>query len=115
MPRRLTFIALASCLLLSACGAWQAVSDTSASAYRAVFYKQVKVLNVDLSARASINPDEASRPCSVSVRVYQLKDRKLFDAATYEDLLKRDKTVLGRVLNKLNASLLQNGRSTRVG
>ena len=27
----------------------------------------------------------------------------------------REKSVLGRVLNKLNASLLQNGRSTRVG
>ena len=27
----------------------------------------------------------------------------------------REKAVLGRVLNKLNASLLQNGRSTRVG
>jgi type VI secretion system protein VasD len=109
MPRRLTFIALASCLLLSACGAWQAVSDTSASTYHAVFFKQVKVLNVDLSARASINPDEAGRPCSVSVRVYQLKDRKLFDAASYEDLLKRDKTVLAQDLQASLATVMNPG------
>ncbi len=109
MPRQLTFIALASCLLLSACGAWQAVSDTSTSAYHAVFYKQVKVLKVDLSARASINPDEASRPCSVSVRVYQLKDRKLFDAASYEDLLKRDKTVLAQDLQASLATVMNPG------
>jgi type VI secretion system protein VasD len=109
MTRRPTIIALASCLLLAACGAWQSVSDTSASAYHAVFYKQVKVLNVDLDARASINPDEASRPCSVSVRVYQLKDRKLFDAASYEDLLKRDKTVLAQDLQDSLAAVVNPG------
>ena len=88
MPIRLTTTVLAASLLLSACGAWQTVSDSTSSAYHAVFFKQVKVLKVDLTARASVNPDEAMRSTSVAVRVYQLKDRKLFDKASYDDLLK---------------------------
>lgn len=89
---------IAAVVLLSACGAWQSVSDASASAYRAVFFKQVKVLNVDFKARAALNPDESGRATSVAVRVYQLKDRKMFDGASYEDLLKNDKTVLAPIL-----------------
>jgi type VI secretion system protein VasD len=107
-----TFIATA--LLLSACGAWQAVSDSSASAYHAVFYKQVKVLNVDLTARASLNPDEAMRATSVAVRVYQLKDRKLFDQASYDDLLKNDKTVLAQDLQASIATVVNPGASASV-
>jgi type VI secretion system protein VasD len=114
MPNRLTLAAvttLASSLLLSACGAWQAVSDGTSSAYHAVFYKQVKTLNVDLSARASLNPDDADRSTSVAVRVYQLKDRKLFDAASYDDLLKNDKTVLAQDLQGSLATVLNPGAS----
>lgn len=102
---------ISSALLLSACGAWQAVSDTSSSAYHAVFFKQVKVLNVDLSARAELNPDDAGRPTSVAVRVYQLKDRKLFDGASYDDLLKSDRTVLAQDLQASMASVLNPGAS----
>ncbi|SAL33014.1 type VI secretion system lipoprotein TssJ [Caballeronia humi] len=89
------FIVVVVALALSACGAWQSVSDKTSDTYRAVFYKQVKTLNVDFTARASLNPDEADRPVSVAVRVYQLKDRKSFDAASYDDLLKNDRTALG--------------------
>ncbi|WP_321786101.1 type VI secretion system lipoprotein TssJ [Burkholderia pyrrocinia] len=94
MFNRMSAAAVAAALLLSGCGAWQTVSDASSNAYRAVFFKQVKVLNVDLAARAALNPDEAGRPTSVAVRVYQLKDRKAFDGASYDDLLKNDRTVL---------------------
>src|SRR5471032_7722 len=89
-----TVTAVVASMSLCACGAWQGVSDTSSSAYQAVFHKQVKILNVDLNARASLNPDEANRPVSVAVRVYQLKDRKSFDAASYNDLLKNERAVL---------------------
>jgi type VI secretion system protein VasD len=114
MPNRLTravTATLASSLLLSACGAWQAVSDGTLSAYHAVFYKQVKTLNVDLTARASLNPDDADRSTSVAVRVYQLKDRKLFDAASYDDLLKNDRTVLAQDLRASLATVVNPGAS----
>jgi type VI secretion system protein VasD len=111
MSTRLTATILASSLMLSACGAWQAVSDTTSGAYHAVFFKQVKVLNVDLTARASVNPDEAQRSTSVAVRVYQLKDRKLFDGASYDDLLKNDKTVLAQDLEASVATVVNPGAS----
>jgi type VI secretion system protein VasD len=106
MPIRLPTTVVAAGLLLSACGAWQTVSDSTANAYHAVFYKQVKVLSVDLTARASVNPDEAMRSTSVAVRVYQLKDRKLFDKASYDDLLKNDKTVLAQDLQASMATVV---------
>ncbi|WP_277396126.1 type VI secretion system lipoprotein TssJ [Burkholderia sp. Ac-20379] len=96
-------------VLLSGCGAWQAVSDASSSAYRATFFKQVKVLDVDLSARGALNPDDAGRPTAVAVRVYQLKDRKLFDGASYEDLLNNDRIVLAQDLQASLASVLNPG------
>lgn len=117
MPFRLnvtTLFAVAATLLVSACGAWQTVSDSTSSAYRAVFYKQVKVLNVDLTARASVNPDEAMRSTSVAVRVYQLKDRKIFDKASYDDLLKNDKTILAQDLQDSVATVVNPGASASV-
>ena len=113
-PITLTATLLATSLLLSACGAWQTVSDSTSSAYHAVFYKQVKVLNVDLTARASVNPDEAMRSTSVAVRVYQLKDRKLFDKASYDDLLKNDRTVLAQDLQDSMATVVNPGASASV-
>jgi type VI secretion system protein VasD len=109
MSIRFAISTVASVLLLSACGAWQTVSDASSSAYHAVFFKQVKVLNVDLSAREALNPDDAGRPTSVAVRVYQLKDRKMFDGASYDDLLKNDRTVLAQDLESSMASVLNPG------
>ena len=114
MSIRLTTILLAASLMLSACGAWQAVSDSTSSAYHVVFYKQVKVLNVDLTARAAVNPDQAMRSTSVTVRVYQLKDRKLFDKASYDDLLKNDKTVLAQDLQASIATVVNPGASASV-
>lgn len=111
MPIRLTLITLASTLMLSACGAWQTMSDASSSAYHAMFFKQVKVLNIDLSARDALNADDAGRPTSVAVRVYQLKDRKLFDQASYNDLLKNDRTVLAQDLRDSMAAVLNPGAS----
>jgi type VI secretion system protein VasD len=101
--------AVAASLILSACGAWQGVSDTSVGAYQAVFHKQVKVLNVDLNARASLNPDEGNRPVSVAVRVYQLKDRKSFDGASYNDLLKNERAILSTDLQDTTGAVVNPG------
>ncbi|ALS63579.1 type VI secretion system-associated lipoprotein [Pandoraea norimbergensis] len=80
--------------LLSGCGAWQSVANGTTDAFDAVFYKRVEVVKVDVTARESLNPDDAGRATSVTVRVYQLKDRKQFDATSYSDLLIQDRTVL---------------------
>lgn len=102
---------LASCALLSACGAWQTVSTATSNAYHATFYKKITALDVDLKARAMINPDELNRPYSVVVRVYQLKESKTFDAASYDDLLANDKTILAQDLQDLRGMVIYPGGS----
>ncbi|MDP9581638.1 UNVERIFIED_ORG: type VI secretion system protein VasD [Burkholderia contaminans] len=109
---RMSAATAAAVLLLSGCGAWQSVSDASSNAYRAVFFRQVKVLDVDLTARAALNPDDAGRPTSVAVRVCQLKDRKMFDAASYDDLLKNDRTVLAQDLQADMSATVSPGASS---
>ena len=96
-------------VLVSACGAWQSVSDGTAGAYNAVFHKTVKTLNVDLSARASLNSGSGEQPLSVAIRVYQLKDRKAFDAASYDDLLQNDRTVLAQDLQDTASAIVTPG------
>ncbi|WP_423369133.1 type VI secretion system lipoprotein TssJ [Burkholderia sp. LMG 32019] len=111
MFKRMSAATVAAALLLSGCGAWQSVSDASSNAYRALFFKQVKVLNVDLAARAALNPDEAGRAMSVAVRVYQLKDRKVFDGASYDDLMKSDRAVLAQDLQADMSTVVSPGAS----
>lgn len=111
MSIRFAMSTVVTALLLSACGAWQTVSDASSSAYHAVFFKEVNTLNVDLTAREALNPDEAGRPTSVAVRVYQLKDQTMFDGASYDDLLYNDRAVLAQDLRAGMASVLNPGAS----
>jgi type VI secretion system protein VasD len=111
MLKRYTAAGAALALLLSGCGAWQAVSDTSVDAYNAVFHKRVKVLDVDLTARAALNQDDAGRSTSVAVRVYQLSDRALFDGAPYEDLIRNDRTLLAQDLQASMAAVMNPGAS----
>ncbi|MFL9927190.1 type VI secretion system lipoprotein TssJ [Herbaspirillum lusitanum] len=99
--------AVCAASLLSGCGAWQAVSDTTVSVARSVFTKQVKVLNIDFKAREQLNPDDNQKSLSVVVRVYQLKDHKTFDSASYRDLLRNDKSILaGDLLDSRGLMLL---------
>lgn len=62
-----------------------------------MFYKKIKVLHLDFTAREALNTDSResnslSEP--VVIRVYQLKDRKTFDKMVYQQLLKEGDTVL---------------------
>lgn len=84
--------------VLSGCGLYQTVSDTSASIAKSVFYKQVKTLHLDFTGRAAMNTD--SRDMSglsvpTLVRVYQLRDDKTFAAASYDGLLSGGSAALG--------------------
>ncbi|ORC49960.1 type VI secretion system-associated lipoprotein [Burkholderia sp. A27] len=67
-----------------------------------------------VSLGAALNPDDANRPYSVAVRVYQLKDRKRFDAASYDDLLKNDQTVLADDLQASIATVVNPGPAASV-
>lgn len=82
---------------LAGCGVTQSITDGTKSAFNAVFYKKIKVLNLDFTAREALNTDSResnslSEP--VIIRVYQLKDRKIFDKTVYQQLLKDGETIL---------------------
>lgn len=84
-------------LLLSGCGLWQKVTDSTGTAVKSVFYKQIKTLHLDFTARTALNTDSreqqsASQP--VMVRVYQLKDDKIFSQMVYEQLVSDGDNVL---------------------
>lgn len=83
---------------LSGCGLTQSVSDGTRSAVSSLFYKKIKVLHLDVTAREALNTDTRenhSSPQSVVIRVYQLKDRKAFDKLVYQQLATDGDTLLG--------------------
>lgn len=84
--------------VLSGCGLYQSVSDTSGSIARSVFYKQVKTLHLDFTGRAAMNTDSrdmSALSVPTLVRIYQLRDGKSFAAASYESLLTDGSAALG--------------------
>ncbi|MDF3884869.1 type VI secretion system lipoprotein TssJ [Cupriavidus basilensis] len=73
--------------LLAGCGAWQSVKDTTVAATSAVFVAKVKQMNLAIVSRSALNQDERGVSLPVVLRIYQLKDAKAFETATYAQLL----------------------------
>lgn len=76
--------------LLGGCGLTQRTMDAGKSVGHAIFYKQVKVLHLDFTGRPALNTDRRDMnglSVSTLVRVYQLRDRKALDKASYQQLL----------------------------
>lgn len=92
-------IALLGVLALTGCGLTKKLFHSSKPA--------VQTLEVDFSARALVNPDAGNHPFSVSVRAYQLRDHASFDGASYEDLFKKDKAVLGEDFQDVMAAIVE--------
>lgn len=83
--------------VLSGCGLAQKVADGTSSTAQAIFYKQVKTLHLDLHGRSAINTDVGEMSglsVPVLVRVYQLKDSRALENASYDDLLSQGERVL---------------------
>jgi type VI secretion system protein VasD len=89
---------------LGGCGLAQTVADGTTSTAKAIFYKQVKTLHLDFSARTALNTDTQNmNDLSVAtlVRVYQLRDSKALEQASYDALLADDDHLLvGALLDK---------------
>lgn len=91
-------------LPLGGCGLAQTVTDGAAATTQAIFYKQVKTLHLDFTARTALNTDAGDmNALSVPtlVRVYQLRDASAVAQATYERWLDDDAQLLaGALLDK---------------
>lgn len=97
LPKGLHCLMLLMVGSLTGCGVTQSVSDGTQSAFSAVFYKKIKVLHLDFTAREALNTDARENNSlseSVVVRIYQLKDRKIFDKTVYQQLLNDGDTIL---------------------
>lgn len=79
---------------MSGCGMWQSVKDTTVDATRAVFIAKVKQMNLVIESRSALNENEQGQSLPVVVRVYQLKDAKVFEKASYTQLLDDDSALL---------------------
>ncbi|WP_072571165.1 type VI secretion system lipoprotein TssJ [Enterobacter sp. SA187] len=88
--KRFTFITLIMVATLCGCGLTQKVGDSTVAMTRALFFKQVKILHLDIIAREAANNNAAGIPLSTVIRIYQLKDRKVFDDTDYPSLFAED-------------------------
>jgi type VI secretion system protein VasD len=103
--------------LLGGCGLTQTVTDSTMSTADAIFYKQVKNLHLDFSGRAALNTDAADmRALSVPtlVRVYQLRDSKALEKATYDSLLNDGDNVLSADLLEQRAVVVKPGEGAQL-
>lgn len=92
-------VALAAAL--GGCGLTQRVAESTTSTFKSVFYKDIRVLHLDLSGRGSMNTDlqdMGALSVPTLVRVYQLRSRKALDKASYDELLDDSDRVLGAAL-----------------
>lgn len=87
---------LASCvaLMISGCGLTQKVADGTTAVTQSIFYKQVKILHLDIRTREAVNSNARGEALSMVVRIYQLKDRKAFDTTDYSSLFADDSQAL---------------------
>lgn len=96
-----TVFSLVMFVALGGCGLAQTVADGTASTTKAIFYKQVKTLHLDFSARTALNTaatDMSALSVATLVRVYQLRDSKAVEQATYDGLLGDDNQLLASAL-----------------
>jgi type VI secretion system protein VasD len=87
---RFTLLMLAMVTTLSGCGLTQKVSDGTVAVTKSIFYKQVKTLHLDITARDAINNNASGAPLSTVVRIYQLQDHKVFENTDYPSLFTED-------------------------
>lgn len=102
-------LTLGIAMLLSGCGLTQKITDGTVAVTRSIFYKQVKVLHLDIRAREAINNNDGGVALSTVIRIYQLKDRNTFDSTDYPSLFANDSQAIKADLVAVKDILLQPG------
>lgn len=101
---------------LSGCGLTQSVRDETASTTRAIFHKQLNTLNLELRAPAGDRDTAGATPLSVPtlVRIYQLRDGKAMERATYEGVLGDHGNLLRDGILDTQAMVVKPGETTQL-
>lgn len=92
-PWRLSLL-LITTLSIAGCGLTQTISDGTVSLTKSIFYKQIKVLHLDFTAREALNTDDNGASLSVIVRVFQLTSDEAFNNSDYLSLFNQNNDVL---------------------
>lgn len=101
-------------LMLAGCGLTQKVTDGTVAVTKSIFYKQIKTVHLDIRAREAVNSNASGVALSTVVRVYQLKDRKTFDATDYPSLFATDSQAINADLVAEKDIRLQPGGAVMV-
>ncbi|MHA6575279.1 type VI secretion system lipoprotein TssJ [Pseudomonas yamanorum] len=104
-------------VLVGGCGLTQTVTDATTSTVKAIFYKQVKTLHLDITGRAATNADLIDmRGLTVPtvVRVYQLRDSKVMEKATYDSVLSDADNLLRSDLLDQQALVIKPGEGAQL-
>jgi len=70
-------------------------------------------INMVVSATNTVNPDDAGRPLSVVVRIYQLKDKGRLETADYNSLVKSDSILAEDIVEHLELVIQPGSQETR--
>lgn len=101
-------------IILTGCGAAQSVTEGTANVAKAIFVWDVRTVHLDFTARAELNTDDNNHSSPVMIRIYQLKDPKSFESATYPSLVDSDQETLGASLLALKEIVLKPNTSFSV-
>lgn len=71
-------------------------------------------MNLEIAGSATLNPDAGGTPQQVVLRVYQLKNTRAFETATYAQLLDGDNTLLNADLVARTEATLAPGTTLRL-
>lgn len=99
---------------LAGCGLTQKVKDSTISVTKSIFYKQVKMLHLDLQAREGVNNNANGASLATIVRIYQLRDRKSFDDSDYPSLFADDSQAIKADLIAQNDVRLRPGETVTI-
>ncbi|WP_260431431.1 type VI secretion system lipoprotein TssJ [Burkholderia contaminans] len=80
--------------VLAGCGTWQSVRETTVDVTRAIFVAKIKQINLVIESRSALNQNDQGESLPVVMRVYRLKDAKVFERAAYVELLDDDRVLL---------------------
>ncbi|WP_408004043.1 type VI secretion system lipoprotein TssJ [Pseudomonas frederiksbergensis] len=93
------------------------MSDATKSTVKAILYKQVKTLHLDFTGRAAMNidvTDMSGLSVPTVVRVYQLRDNKVVDKATYDSVLSDADNLLRADLLDQQAMVVKPGEGAQL-
>ncbi|MND60178.1 Type VI secretion lipoprotein [compost metagenome] len=108
---------LAALGALGGCGLTQTVTDATTETTKSIFSKQVKTLHLDFTGRAAANTDVTDMTglsVPTLVRVYQLRDSKALEKASYDSLLSDGASVLSADLVDERAMVVKPGEGVQL-